>query len=129
MAKMFTTCSWQTYCRPDRFQKSNIKLTPFAAQQKKPVLKMPLAWLTVNEFYYTWWWQIIISQTKKCNIMDRLNLAGQNLGGVFNFRHRRVFVPCTSFMTEKLSSIKWKTQSNGKQSTVNKSLDGSMYPG
>ncbi len=61
--------------------------------------------------------------------MDRLNLAGQNLGGVFNFRHRRVFVPCTSFMTEKLSSIKWKTQSNGKQSTVNKSLDGSMYPG
>jgi hypothetical protein len=41
--------------------------------------------------------------------MDKLKLAVQNLGRVFNFRHGRAFTPCTSMITAKLSSLKWKT--------------------
>ncbi len=38
-----------------------------------------------------------------------LKLAGQNLGRAFNFRHGRAFAPCTSFITQKLHNLKWKT--------------------
>jgi len=30
--------------------------------------------------------------------IDKLKLAGQNLGGVFNLRHGRAFTPCTSLI-------------------------------
>ncbi len=41
--------------------------------------------------------------------MDKLKLAGQNLGRVFNFRHGRKFVPFTSFLILKLPNLKWKS--------------------
>jgi hypothetical protein len=42
--------------------------------------------------------------------MDKLKLAGQNPGRVFNFRLGRSFAPYTSFVTEKLPNSKWKTR-------------------
>jgi len=42
--------------------------------------------------------------------MDKLKLAGWSLGQIFNFRRGRAFAPCTSFITEKLSNLKMKTQ-------------------
>jgi hypothetical protein len=37
--------------------------------------------------------------------MDKLKLAGQNLGRVFNFRYERKF----SFLILKLPNLKWKS--------------------
>ncbi len=42
--------------------------------------------------------------------MDKLKLAGQNLGRVFNFSCGRAFAPCTSLITTKLQNLKRKTQ-------------------
>ncbi len=42
--------------------------------------------------------------------MDKLKLAGQNLGRAFNFRYGRAFAPPTSFLIAKQPSLKLKTQ-------------------
>jgi hypothetical protein len=41
--------------------------------------------------------------------MDQLSSSGQNLGRVFNFRYGRMCTTCTSYITTKLSNLKWKT--------------------
>jgi hypothetical protein len=41
--------------------------------------------------------------------MDKLKLAGQNLGQVFNFRYGRAFAPSTSFIAAKQPNLKKKT--------------------
>jgi hypothetical protein len=42
--------------------------------------------------------------------MDKLYLAGQNLGRVFNFRYGCVGTTCTSYITMKLPNLNWKTR-------------------
>ncbi len=41
--------------------------------------------------------------------VDKLDLAGQNLNQIFNFRRDHAFAPCASSITIKLPSLKWKT--------------------
>ncbi len=41
--------------------------------------------------------------------MDKLKLAEQNLGQVFNFRYGRAFAPSTSFITAKQPNLWLKT--------------------
>jgi hypothetical protein len=41
--------------------------------------------------------------------MDKLELAGQNLGQVFNFIHGRAFALCTFFTLVKRSNLMLKT--------------------
>ncbi len=42
--------------------------------------------------------------------IDKLQLAGQNLGRVFNFRYGHVCTTCASNVTTKLPNLKWKTR-------------------
>jgi hypothetical protein len=54
--------------------------------------------------------------------MDKLKLAGQNLGRVFNFRHGHAFAPLVNganacpclklkiLISTKLTNLKWKAQ-------------------
>jgi len=55
--------------------------------------------------------------------MDKLKLAGQNLG--FNFRHERAFTLCTSLKTTKLPSLKWE---NSAQTTFRLSAVSFLTP-
>ncbi len=43
-----------------------------------------------------------------CMDMDKCQLAGQNLGRVFNFRYGRLCTTCTSHITTKVPNVKWK---------------------
>ncbi len=50
-----------------------------------------------------------LSQVFWPSTMDKLKLAGWNLGWVFNFSYGRSFAPCTFFITAKQPNLEWKT--------------------
>jgi hypothetical protein len=54
-------------------------------------------------------WVGITWSLEKYTVVNKLELTGQNLGQVFNFRYVHACIPCTSFTTAKLSNLKLKT--------------------